>query len=250
MKKKVVLALGTAALGVVAATGVTSGFAWFAVNETVAVTGLQVRGVSDQPYLLIAKGTQADVAAVRTNKEDNNTANAALNSSLRAVTYLPADPAYTITELETKTNWGVAYSDDIGDAQTDLDAEPLENTADLSKYVASATFTVGLAAGSAACTGLYVNTVTFTTNDWDETGMTLVLATSEGGLKFTGNVTAETGTPTAARRISTAAMTSESGVITFKAYVYCDGKSEGVKNINLDDIADTIQFSLKTVTTN
>ena len=74
--KKLVVLAGAAALGLVAATGVTSGFAWFAVNSQVTATSLTIKAKSNGAYLLIdttdnaaanAKGTSAltkDVAPV------------------------------------------------------------------------------------------------------------------------------------------------------------------------------------------
>ena len=51
--KKLVVIAGAAALGLVAATGVTSGFAWFAVNTTVSASSLDVSAKANASYLLI-----------------------------------------------------------------------------------------------------------------------------------------------------------------------------------------------------
>ena len=51
--KKLVVLAGAAALGLVAATGVTSGFAWFAVNTSVSATSLNVKAKTNASYLLI-----------------------------------------------------------------------------------------------------------------------------------------------------------------------------------------------------
>ena len=57
--KKLVVLAGAAALGLVAATGVTSGFAWFAVNNTVTATSLTVKAKSNASYLLIGTANNA-----------------------------------------------------------------------------------------------------------------------------------------------------------------------------------------------
>ena len=57
-KKKTILG-GIAALAIVAATGVTSSFAWFASNSTVNVTSLDVSCKSNTRYLLVGKEDNA-----------------------------------------------------------------------------------------------------------------------------------------------------------------------------------------------
>ena len=65
--KKLVVLAGAAALGLVAATGVTSGFAWFAVNNSVSATSLNVSAKSNAAYLLI--GT-SDNSSTKTGSAD------------------------------------------------------------------------------------------------------------------------------------------------------------------------------------
>lgn len=57
-KRKTIFA-GIVAMALVAATGVTSGFAWFASNSTVDVTSLDVTAKSNTRYLLIGKEDNA-----------------------------------------------------------------------------------------------------------------------------------------------------------------------------------------------
>ena len=57
-KRKTIFA-GIVAMALVAATGVTSGFAWFASNSTVNVTSLDVTAKSNTRYLLIGKEDNA-----------------------------------------------------------------------------------------------------------------------------------------------------------------------------------------------
>ena len=57
-KRKTIFA-GIVAMALVAATGVTSGFAWFATNSTVDVTSLDVTAKSNTRYLLIGKEDNA-----------------------------------------------------------------------------------------------------------------------------------------------------------------------------------------------
>lgn len=64
--KKLVVLAGAAALGLVAATGVTSGFAWFAVNTSVSATSLNVKAKTNASYLLI--NTSAAVADTATTE--------------------------------------------------------------------------------------------------------------------------------------------------------------------------------------
>ncbi len=64
--KKLVVLAGAAALGLVAATGVTSGFAWFAVNSQVNATSLTVQAKSNASYLLINNTAAVANPGVRT----------------------------------------------------------------------------------------------------------------------------------------------------------------------------------------
>ena len=57
-KRKTIFA-GIVAMALVAATGVTSGFAWFATNTTVAAKGLDVTCKTNTRYLLIGKEDNA-----------------------------------------------------------------------------------------------------------------------------------------------------------------------------------------------
>ena len=50
--KKFILAAGAAALGLVAATGVTSGFAWFTAANTVEVNGLNMKAAAEEGIVI------------------------------------------------------------------------------------------------------------------------------------------------------------------------------------------------------
>ena len=85
--KKLVVLAGAAALGLVAATGVTSGFAWFAVNSTVSATSLNVSAKSNASYLLIGTADNA------TNKTGSDTTIAGVdpaNTTVYPVAYTGA----------------------------------------------------------------------------------------------------------------------------------------------------------------
>ena len=74
--KKLVVLAGAAALGLVAATGVTSGFAWFAVNASVSATSLNVTAKTNASYLLI--NTSASTEGGDTTKAAADPANTAV----------------------------------------------------------------------------------------------------------------------------------------------------------------------------
>ncbi|MBQ1879665.1 MAG: hypothetical protein II158_04805, partial [Bacilli bacterium] len=71
--KKLVVLAGAAALGLVAATGVTSGFAWFAVNNSVYATSLDVSAKTNASYLMI--NTTASTTGGDTTKAGKDPAN-------------------------------------------------------------------------------------------------------------------------------------------------------------------------------
>ena len=99
--KKLVVLAGAAALGLVAATGVTSGFAWFAVNSTVTATSLTVQAKSNAAYLKI------------NNVAD--TTNGATTISAAAAN--PSDTVYPVSKAASQISWN-SITIDEGDWYT------------------------------------------------------------------------------------------------------------------------------------
>lgn len=76
--KKLVVIAGAAVLGLVAATGVTSTFAWFATNTSVSATSLSVTAKSNATYLLI---DTTENAAADKKGTSSNTSKSGVNPS-------------------------------------------------------------------------------------------------------------------------------------------------------------------------
>ncbi len=70
--KKIILAAGAAALGLVAATGATSGFAWFTTNRTVTATLNSVTVGSNAASLIISNNVNLQHEDEGDNKAGNN----------------------------------------------------------------------------------------------------------------------------------------------------------------------------------
>lgn len=169
--KKLVVLAGAAALGLVAATGVTSGFAWFAVNSTVSATSLNVSAKSNASYLLI--GT-ADNATTKTGSDTTiagiDPANTivypvALNNTGSAITRAGSEDSIDNGHWYTATvnNPDYATPDEEGAAAADVKYTSLTEVTNYdSKYFVSYHFWLTLGTGSEAVTKTITMTADFT----------------------------------------------------------------------------------------
>jgi len=106
--KKLVVIAGAAVLGLVAATGVTSTFAWFATNNTVSATSLSVTAKSNATYLLI---DTAENAAASQKANSSNTSKNGVNPSTNTAygaEALKVHPAAYTTIALNEANTSVA----------------------------------------------------------------------------------------------------------------------------------------------
>lgn len=269
--KKALIVAGAAALGLVAATGVTSGLAWFATNSTVSVTGLAVQANTTDSFLLIAEGSvepNTETTGIRALNQ-TSVASSLGTVNLKPVTYTGSTEAANLTtsaietadqETNTKYKWGTGTSASVNDANTESAITKIAkgespngtfatDVAGDGKYVSVAEFSVCLATGSAGCAGLKVTAVDIknganpaTDSVWATTGLTLILATTTTGYQY--KVT----NASLSNQIWSSPMTSsDTTSVKIKAYVYIDGTSEGVKTAAIDNLKGTIGFSISTV---
>lgn len=188
--KKFVLAAGAAALGLVAATGVTSGFAWFAVNDAATITSMNVTAKTDSPYLLVREGGEfADADTFRGTtapniaKEDITFTDA--NVELKPAAYgfnAAALEDLSYSKLATKSNWYTAAGTSWQNGARSGDKTALTND-NFTAYVMQKTITVGLLKGSPAIDGLKLNSVTITLADEDNgvAGLSVYVASHTTG---------------------------------------------------------------------
>lgn len=250
--KKFILAAGAAALGLVAATGVTSGFAWFATNADSLITTGNIIASTDQSFLLVKEGSYANVADFRANPAPTGD----LNVDTTDVELLPSAFGYNSIALNATNaaapgNWYTTTSDSWNSAakgtnatETPLVADavsPATPTAyDFSKYVLKKTFTFGLAQGSAAVDGLALTNVTI---DNDTTaGLAVIFAYGTSATDIKASSTTQVDLVT-----GNAGSFTDSTVFVLTAYFYIDGNNANVMSANASTIQGTISFTVNTL---
>ena len=261
--KKFILAAGAAALGLVAATGVTSGFAWFAVNSTATVTGMQLSAKSDQPFLLIAaadgKSTPAQSVTTMAQLQTANTKSVTSNINAEVLPVAPeaavATGHYATGAVETANNWYYMTSNDPT-VSTGANGTKQNVSASNTDYVITATFSVGLAVGSANVTGLYLSSVTFSgaPTGGDYSGLSIIIASEEKGYLFTdGTGLDREASPNAQYYTDHSIYAPVGGItaadenpVTLKAYIFIDGTDDNVTSVKKALLGGTIGFTVDT----
>lgn len=214
----------------------TSTYAWFSMNTTVEAEGLTITAKADETFLLISKTHSAaeDIQDENETAVDFGMAAPDTDAELYPVTY--GGSAYTISDLETKTNWKVAYSSKPDEPQIEKETTALTAQDDLTKYVLEETVYVTVAKDAVAAKNLKVSEVTIPANK----GIKVVIATSTAGSGVLANGTDLT---SQASLIGTSTIT-DTTVITVKIFVYFDGADSNVYQTNLANLTGEIGFKL------
>jgi len=101
--KKVAVAVGAATLGIIAATGVTSGFAWFTAANTVTINGLQFQAAAEEGIVV----ANSDKAAWTTSASAKH--NGAGAEFIPTSTADLASWYHALSDSATNGQSGVAY---------------------------------------------------------------------------------------------------------------------------------------------
>ena len=148
---------------------------------------------------------------------------------------------YDLDDDSTNDNWYYRYSDDFGDADSNLSEEAF--LGDLTNYVATTTYTVKLHEGQVA-TGydLYVSKVNIPANK----GIKVIIAGANGYQELSSADNSDAITFNAANILSSTVTTAEQ---TITVYIYIDGNDTNVYTNNIANLTGEITFSLKAHTT-
>ncbi|MBP5092409.1 MAG: hypothetical protein J6328_07680 [Bacilli bacterium] len=245
--KKFVVLAGAAALGLVAATGVTSGFAWFAVNNQVTATSLTVGARSNASYLL---SNTRDNASDKTGSDTTIAATTAANTSVKPVSYATDDVTWDKNNTPENTNddvkvdadnWFTATVDSRNAATPgagvnytsliDVDAHD-------TNYFVAYTLYLTLATGSEALTEDLTITADFGTSH---------ASVDAAGYLYEGNFSSTTSETHSFRSgawtIDDVALTESTSVkVTFELYI--DGTNANVKSAtNIATLIGSIDFT-------
>ncbi len=246
--KKLVVLAGVAALGLVAATGVTSGFAWFAVNNTVSATSLNVQAKSNASYLLIGTADNAS------DKDDSSTSIAAVDPANYAVYPAAYSGASTVTwNHNTPDNdsddvtipastWYTATVDSRTNGQADgntvkyTNLETITNGLANTSYFVPYHFWLTLATGSEAVSKNITMTGDFT-SDHGSVKAAVIFDGAAGSLAILDSTTT---TSTVFSSVALAANTSH----TVDIYMFIDGTNSDVKSeTDISTLVGDVNFS-------
>ena len=224
----------------------TSTYAWFAMNQEVAVTGMQISAKSDSTYLIIGS---SDV--LETVQTANDTSVAMTVTDTEAQVYPSAYSNVTnITSAATVGNWYYKVAD-APNASASTSAEVALTSENFSKYVIKKTVYVTLAKESQDATNLKVQTFGLTMkndkNGQDETiaPVKVLVVSSTAAVELDSTKTGENVPSTVL-----AASVTDQALIQLDIYIYYDGNDAAVytNNIaNLEGAIITLSFGVTTV---
>ncbi len=219
LKKQLVAAI---AMVVVAAVALSSStFAWFAANNEVEATGLNVTAQSDAPNLVISNTSGGTFGTSQPADESG------------ALLYPAAHETFTqATDVTTVAKWYYGYSNDKADSTMVVSTKRTVDDADFNKYVASYTFFVKLDSATAAdMKELKVSDVTFTGQ-----AVNAIFVGPDGYEEvIAGNP------PTGTVLASTVTGVTE---VPVTVYLYVDGNNTNTTTNNIANLKDTISFKL------
>lgn len=219
LKKQLMAAI---AMVVVAAVALSSStYAWFASNNEVEATGLNVTAQSDAPNLVIANTSGGTYGTSQPADESG------------AMLYPAAHETFTQkSDVTTAANWYYGYSNDKAVSTMVADTKRRVDEADFNKYVAEYTFFVKLDAATAAdMSDLKVSAINFT-----GTGVNAIIVGPDGYEEISAG-----GTAAGAVLANTVSGSSE---VPITVYLYVDGNSSETTTNNIANLQDTVSFKL------
>ena len=263
--------IGAIAMVLVAAIAMgSSTYAWFAMNNQVTATGMQVEVKSNNTFLLIGNNTE-DLAAIKAQSAAEKITEAlTVSDGTKVYPASPILPAYVSTTASTdnathkyfasgttvvssyttaaaETNWFTAQNNDPASANNTVknvnklnaDDENAATVYDFSDYVIKKSARLALATGSDTAHLLTVTpTIAVKTTDPaqtadDITGVKVLVAVGSNAvvLDSSMNGNPQSLTPTADFNITDAAVTD------VDIYIYYDGEESAVNTNNIADLA-------------
>lgn len=246
----------------------TSTYAWFSMNTTVTATGMQIKAVSDDTYLLIS-ATNTTAGAIQT---ENSTEADVSADYLTVPEIFPASPALTAAEAgylttagkkvdgtaittagvqvdnaakaETVTNWFTAKA--IDPTAATIKTDTARQLISFTDYAIIDDFYLTVAAGSNDAYDLTVtSTITQAGAGADVSAVKYLIVTDDGG--YAAISTANNGTPVSIKGSNTALTDSTVRHVTI--YIYYDGDETPVYTNNIANLTGAtidLQFDVST----
>ena len=232
-------------------------YAWFSINKTVSVTGMQITANSNSTYLLIGSNDDGNDTLAEIQATTNRTTActiAAADSSAYPSKYKVTgdsisglDSATAVTNTATAAvagNWYYRVAD-LPTASGSTTPATVLTSANFANYVKHKTVYVTLSAGSQAAENLRVSAATIASNGsatGDNTTFTPVKV-----LVTTATAAVELDSTTTSSNTVLATSVTDQAVIPVDIWIYYDGSDEAVytNNIaNLDGATVNLTFSV------
>ncbi len=211
------------------------------MNDTVTATGMSVTAKADQIFLEILAGTKT-ATEIQTAKKIQDNATLASAQLFPAAHTAAADKISTIEAASGDpailTNWYYKTSNDpnlYGGTGVESEALDIKST-DMGKYVLINEFSITVAAGSNAVSGLKVKDCTITTDG--DRAVKVLVASSSAAEEF-GIADAATSTTVAGSTTLRSTNLTSSDVETIKIYIYWDGNDTDVYTNGIADLKNT-----------
>lgn len=221
----------------------TASFAWFAMQDTVDATGMNVSVKSDSLYLYIqAAAAEGDAPAasviVEGNKKSDDGKALGGNDSIKPAAIETGKNS--LEDLLKPGSWYTARSADPGESTISGNKTYL-TTGNFGEYVVTYKFYVTIAQGSQDISALKITNFSLTGDDGKDLPVKVVIASEAGSEEFDSKKTAGAGNLLASNDTLTVGE-----VVSFYVFVYYDGNDKSVFTNNLAKISQAnISFSVQ-----
>lgn len=257
MKKTKVIIPALGLLLLSTAASVTGTVAWFSMNNTASVSGMQISVNSNATYLLISNANTGDTApanAAAIQAENSNAGFTTLTFTDAATELYPVAPAASFTAAQGNTPAshteyvaGANVSDPqywytmIGTNATAAGYVGRTGTealvSDLSGYVLKHTFYFTIASGANGAVDLLVDSVTIS----GDTAVRCLVVGTNGSALY--SATSDTDSIVLENELDSTT------IVSVNVYLYYDGNADTIYTNNMANIADTtvdLTFSVTT----
>ena len=228
------------AMVVVAAVALSSStYAWFANNNKVTATGMQVTAMSNQSFLLISS-TNTTATDIQT---ENKTTTALTVSDAEAKLFPAAHTTISKTSDAVVGNWYTGFSADP--AEVTMDESTKTILTDYAGYVIHKQVWITVAKNSTPVENLKVKATIGNKNTGDITQAMVLVTSTTAAAEMSSASTSPT-------TVLTDTQISDTTVVPLDIYIYINGNDSAVYTNNyngLDTATITLEFYATTVTT-
>ncbi len=212
----------------------TASYAWFSMNKSVDVTGMQITANSDSTYLII--GQSPNISELRGQNGGSGAITTTATVSADDAKVYPSEPKDTITNLTTAAvegNWQYKVADSPNASESTIKDAVSLTSANFADYVIKKTVYVALTEGSVSVENLVVSaeitangTATGDSKTFEPVNVLVVSSSASVKLNST--------TPSSSTAL--AASISGDDVVQIDVYIYYWGGHDAVYSTNVANL--------------